>query len=390
MQLKGKHFSSLFSSNILITVSGLLTGIILARNLDVDQRGLLAQILFWVALGTSFGSETMREYILSKKSPDAQFSTKCFYGLMSLSIGCTTVFIFFNDLGHYWIYAITFAVVNFITLLILSTLQASGAFTVFSIYKLIVPLLYLFLLSFSVLFELSVSDILFLYLSANIALVLLLIIKHWRDLMFIPGGVNSLASILVSVIGVSLVTQIDRLLLASYSSTSEMALFLIAFTFVATPISVLGQTFSSLLVVKIKTLKAQGFKNYQHTLFAVLVCITSLGIVFSYFSEWLIPFIFGQQYRSAHSYSSLCLALAIAINIKLLLTSACRGLALNKEISYVQMYSLFLSIAMMIIVYVFSIKVANALWWIALLQIISLPYLYLKAKIKLLEPNNES
>jgi O-antigen/teichoic acid export membrane protein len=364
------HFKRFLSANFLVAVFGVMAGVILARNLTVENRGELAEVLLWVSLGVTIGSESIREYLFSLKKNKNKISQQILLFASLITIILPLFLLLDNGYQEYLGYSLLFSILNIFSITYLAKVQINGSFGLLSFYKVIVPLINLIILSTTFFYELGVWFALFSLLAAN-AILLLILFSRESFVEFInTGGISDYVNVLFSIIVIVTINQMDRIVIAKVASAEEMAYFVISLTIIATPLTIIGQTISSYLVIDIKK-KKFGFSRYiDHKMVITLIILSAIASVIYFFLSWIISTVFGDKYLPALTYGLLCACLSIFSNIRALYNYALRGLGLNKLVSLLQFFMLFsLAITYFVNINV-DLDVNSLLWLLISIQLI--------------------
>lgn len=364
-------FKRLLGANSFVAFIGVLTGVILARNLSVEDRGELAEILLWVGLGVTIGSESIREHLLSFKSGKDCINRSVLILAASISLLLPIILLIDNGLDHYILYSVVFCVVNLITILYMGRVQLKGRFSDLSLYKVVVPATYFILLATTFFFQVGIWVVLIMLLSANVLLLIIMMLREPRVGFTQEKQIRSFLNVLFSVAVIAGTSQMDKMIMAKVADANQMAYFIVALTIIATPLTIIGQTVSSYLIIDIKQIQQVDIKRYIDTkvmlmLFVLVVCTSIIFAV----SEWLISLLFGNKYLPAAAYVSLCSCVAIFSNIKGLYNHALRGLGLNNLVSFIQIGMLSTLLVIFIANSLAPMSVLSTLWFMVFIQVL--------------------
>ena len=317
------HFKKLLGANFIVAFLGVATGVILARNLSVEDRGELAEILLWVGFGVTVGSESVREFCLSFKSSDQNINVSVLALASAISFILPIAFLIDNNLSEYIGYALAFSGVNVVTILYLAKVQLQGEFARLSFYKMVVPLVNFVLLLATFFFDFAIWFALLALLSANFALLCLVVVKEPRIKVSSGKQLGSYLNVLFSIVVITAISQMDRMIMAKVSDAKDMAYFVIALTVIATPLTIIGQTMSSYLVIDIKN-RTESINRYiEVRLLALLMVLSAIAMTIFLVAEGLITLVFGEKYLPAASYVVLCSCITLLNNTRSLYNYAC-------------------------------------------------------------------
>ncbi|MEW6989878.1 lipopolysaccharide biosynthesis protein [Colwelliaceae bacterium 6441] len=362
------HFKRFLSANFLVAFFGVITGVILARNLSVADRGELAEILLWTSLGVTIGSESIREYLLSFKNQNVKVESKVLLLASIITILLPFFLLFDNDYYEYVGYSFLFGLINLISISYLAKVQVKGDFANLSLYKVIVPLVNLVILIATFFYDLGIWFALFSLLIANTVLLVKLIVSESLVEVARHGKINNYIHVLFSIIVITIINQMDRIVIAKVAGPEEMAYFVISLTIVATPLTIIGQSISSYMVIDIKKRKSD-FNKYIDKKFVITLLLLGIiaGIIY-FFSNWIISTVFGEKYLPAIAYGVLCSCFAIFTNIRTLYNYALRGLGLNKLVSILQLLMLSTLFVLYFVYLNYKIDVKSLLWLLISMQ----------------------
>lgn len=364
------HFKRFLSANVLVALLGIVTGILLARNLSVDDRGGLAQIILWTGFGVTIGSESLREYYLSFNQKNIRISIWAVIVSSLISITLPLALLLDNGFGEFVVYALLFSIVNILSIIYLTKIQSTAKFSLLSQYRIVVPSLNLLLLLVIVNYEVSVWYALIALLVSNFALLILLFIKEPFIQVSKNTNIKSYLTVLFSVIIITVINQMDRLIIAGVSDSRNMAYFIIALTIVATPLTIIGQSVAGYIVIDIKKQKNNIARYIDLNIMKVLAILGGIAGIIYFLLPWVISLFFGEKYLPAMSYGILCASLAIFSNVRSIYNAALRGLGLNKLVSLLQL-GMLSTLVMVFITYInIELGIKSTLWMLLIMQLI--------------------
>ncbi|WP_281547008.1 hypothetical protein [Pseudoalteromonas sp. PAR1] len=379
----GKGLKALILSNLSVMIISVITGVIIARILSVEERGVLASVYLWVTLSVSVFGDTLKEYCLSQKNNHTFFSFKLLLLSISLSVALSFLLLILNQKSEYLWYAFVFSILNILTTCYLQNLQSQSKFLLFSKYKAMMPLFYFLFLLFGFYFEFSLNSILFINLLANF-LVLFFIsrtsIEKSRLVIEVPVFLQVFISVFVSAI----LMQFERVFISTIYSSESFAYFMIASTIIVTPITILFQALSNYLIVEIKNLKPS-----VKMLFYIFIAFVFFGVVFvpisTCFLKPLVTFVFGDSYSPAEEYVLIAGFLGYILNVKMLFFSVMRGEGLNQELYRFHLFSFFVFSSFLLICFLVELDALNSLNYLFIVNSLLLLlffFIYLRKKYK--------
>lgn len=331
------NISKIFSSNILISILGIIAGVILARLLKVEERGQLAEIVLWSTMLASINSEVFREFILSNKNFSFINKRLLFYS----SILCSTIVAFYllaAGYGTNLYYPVIFGLVNVYTMLHLTNYHLKCDFHNLSKYKLVIPAIYpiLLLLYFFIFEELTINVVLITNLISNILLLFLLsrnkeqpkLLK--KKIKTIP--LKKILPVASTVTLFALATQLDKVVTSKLLSSEVFAEYVVAMTICFTPLSIIANTMSTYIIV---TVKREGDDNrlvLSKVVFISLLVLIAMSSFIFIISPYLVSIIFGERYMGVLKILPSCIVISCVISIRIVMHNCLRGMGLNNMI----------------------------------------------------------
>lgn len=364
-----KSIKSLFltgGTNVSVMLLGIITGILTARTLGAEGRGLFAEFVFWPQLISSvliLGLNDATAYFTAKYTRNGQIISKSAIYLSGISvvisIVATLIFSHFKVdeeylflfLAYSFVYYLFFYVSN----ILLSYNQGKLDFLKFNLFKLISPITYLVVLSFFyVVDELNLK-------SALISHILSIILASTLRIFISKNVINAR----VSLSKIKLVAKkaieffftnfmmiasqnIDKLVLFLFFTSIDAGEYVVAGTI---PNAILAIVALSIQVVafpnianqKTRVLRVKTAKQWAVLTFFgnILICTILYNL-----SPYLIRFFYGDEFNNSIYISQLLIIAVFLQVIRFSFIYILRGLGeinlgLYSEMLYVFIFSIF-------------------------------------------------
>ena len=311
-----------FTTNGLILLCGIATGIISARLLQPEGRGALAAILFWPEIAASIGLMNLDTAIIQSTSKNnskvKEITSTGFYVAIFLA-GVTAVVTYFllpyllgsgkiELLPAARIYLLAFLPFNFVGLCLMAIDHSRQNFKRYNLFRFIPPITYLSGLMTLWSFDaVTVTKVLWVNLAGTflVALIKVLFIGNqiknsfsWQEakILLAIGSRLKVATFLILV-----ALRIDRLLIISCLDNNSIGLYTVAFTFASSGLKIITSSFQLIMFPK---LACQENKAIQKEVLAkgmrfnmLLIIVGSIPLII--LSPWLIPFLFGNEFQDS-------------------------------------------------------------------------------------------
>lgn len=370
-----------FSANAYISILNVLTGILLARLLSVDDRGNLGQIILFIGFAVSLGAGPIKEYYLSRSSSNKTINKKLylFSLIIALFMSLLTVTLYLDS--SVYIYAFIFPLLNVSHAVLLTPIQLLGNFRTLGFYRMVVPSVYisgLLLISSKVIY---INEILYIYIFANL-LLLILLLYNFRKELFLYKKSESIDWIeylktFLSTFLTNISTQFDRIVVASFATVHDFGLYLIAFALSATPVSVFAETISSILVIKIKNNKNK-LPLIFNFLLILIVGIFCCWLTLMLFGDIILELVFSIQYLQAVEFFTLGTYVSFVFALRAFSNSLFRGLGHNGLVLKMQSLTLIGIIIPFVIHQFLNLSFQVLLYFMCTMQFILLLYFNFK------------
>ncbi|HDY7422871.1 TPA: oligosaccharide flippase family protein [Vibrio vulnificus] len=383
-------FKKFLSINILNSVLGILTGIILARNLIPEERGLLGQIVLMSTYAVTISSSSIRDVILTNKMHEKKINIYNVFFSLGLLLFIPTGVLYFYELECYIWFVLLFSLMMYFNSISHALIQLDGSLIKLGGYKIITPFSYMFLISLILMFNynLSVELILSIILISN-AICLLFSFRFLLELeisnYFEKREFKKYIHVLLCMVILILTSQMDKFILPMEMSHEDFGLYLIAFTLVGTPIGILLDSISNYLIVYVKRKDAKR-KFFYFIIYYLLFFEVVFVIVLYFISDYLISFVFGDAYSSSSKYIYLCGLFMISNTLRTISTSVLRSLDFNKDALDINFFSLLIALSIAPLAYLATSNIITTLTIVMILSSLVL-FLYihygLNKKIKM-------
>lgn len=346
-----KLWRSTFLTNSIIFGSGLAGGVLSARFLGAEDRGLLAAITYWPHFIVGVGAMGLNEGIVIQTAKsgvtDSLKSTTfilsivlalCLgiigYYLMPILLGASRQdYLLFSQ-----IYFIIFLPFNFLAMNFLAIDQGELKFYNFNMQRIIQATVYpLLILGLWVIDFLTVEYAAIAVLSGT-AIIALMRVWHARSgLMKRPSLKEAfqLLKISISLHVVNIViffsAQIDKMALIIFSDNIQLGLYMVAFTAAGAVPSLFISTYINIMLPKAAQIGSSP-ESLQEILIP-LRKLVSIILVFTIFLVLIMPkliiFVFGNEFKEAGIYAQILVMAFFFVGIKKVLVYLLRSWRVN-------------------------------------------------------------
>ncbi len=335
-------FAGLFGTNLFIAVSGVVSGVLLARFMSIDARGEVAQVFLWATIFSSLFSDSIKELIYTAKS-DVFLPIRVWAIFLLLPVILSVLSFIGLGFESYIYYIVILCPINLYTVMEISKKNISGDFKFFNFSRVIIPTLYpLIITSLYFVFGYLTTDlVLFSNIASNVALLIYTKSKSGSTKNYeIDFCWSLLFKVVCSVIAVLLINQIDKIIMSLFYSEMEMAAYVVAMTVCVTPVTILSNTISNYMIYNFSK-KEVCYEDsfyilkslFYSALVLVLVCVFIVLIM-----PFIIPIVFGEVYTSSNNYLLLCAWLAFMLGLRTIFNSIFRSLSKDDELLKIQKY----------------------------------------------------
>lgn len=316
------NFLKTFSTNSLILVCNIATGIITARLLLPEGRGSLAAVLFWPQIVSNIGLLNLHTVTTQRASKDEidinkiTVTSTCLAVFLSLITGLITYFLLPYLLGEErkeWllytrIYLIAFLPFNFIGLVLIAIEQARLNFTSYNLFRFLPTITYLLgILLLWAFNSIRVENIIWFNWAGTfiVAIVTLIFARKrlntapsWEEaqVLLAIGSRLTVASLLSLV-----ASQMDRIVIITFLDNKSIGIYAVALTFASSGLSIISSSFQAIMLPKIAeteestTKKKILGKALRYLMASVFISSLPLLVL----APWLIPLLFGSDFKES-------------------------------------------------------------------------------------------
>ncbi|HEY9865299.1 MAG TPA: oligosaccharide flippase family protein [Candidatus Obscuribacterales bacterium] len=311
-----------FAVNSLILLCNIVTGVLTARLLLPEGRGILAVIVFWPEVASQIGLWHIDLSIAQRASQeDADVDRITITGIYLVAgLATITIFIAYFLLPYLlgtersqWLplaryYLIAFVPFNFLGLSLLELNRAKQQFTYYNLLRLSTYIIYLI-------------GVLILWNLDQVSIINLIVLKWFSTffttlIRFLPSihllslkpSFKEAQELLkigsrfkVGSIFEQISSRMDQLVVNTFLTNQEIGLYAVALTYAQSGLSILTASFNVIIFPKLARLKEISqqksllSKGLRYNM--IVTFMGSIPLIFGSFL--LIPFLFGQDFNSA-------------------------------------------------------------------------------------------
>jgi|GEM_PF-5350062 len=290
----------------LITLIGLITGVIQARLLGPEGRGILGDILFWINLNIILFGFGLPEYIIKLVSKNERLSTKTFLNfLFAVTFFCLIVSLLLLFIKGNYLYFFVFItpIFSWSTLVILGAINGTENYKSFNLIRTIQPSVYLItLLAFYFFSISSVESFLYANLISNIIVLLismLIIYQPISKLKVIKHEqvIKKSTALYFSIVLLGISSQAERMFAVIVLNNFELGVYLVNYTYVFLVSGMVATSLYSYYSPTFSKFEPQNFisKLYKVLLLATILLSIILSPLLIFYKE-IIGLIFGMDY----------------------------------------------------------------------------------------------
>ena len=338
-----------FGANVIIVLTGVLTGVLSARFLLPAGRGELAAVLLWPQLIAGLGLLSLRDAITHRTSQSAidraaltanGLVVAGLLALVSCVLGIWSMPHLMGAERSYLVplaqaYLLLFVPSNFLSMTLLAGDHGIQRFAAYNLQRLLPPLIYL--VGLVILWRLDRIDVTNVVYANLIGAVIVAGIRLWTLRGSLSFGVSfSEAGLLLKTglrfhgvtVLLILAAQADQVLAVANMTNRDIGLYMAALTMAATGFSLVTNSTYDVLFPALSALErtedqaqliGRGLRVTTLLLLAVSVCLCIL-------TPWLVPLLFGHAFQDA-VIPAQCLLLAyIPVSLRQMTVRAIRGL----------------------------------------------------------------
>ena len=338
-----------FGANVVIVLTGVLTGVLSARLLLPGGRGELAAVLLWPQLIAGLGLLSLKEAITHRASHSAIDHAaltsnglvaagllaviSCVLGLWSMPLLLGAERAYLVPLAQ--AYLLLFVPSNFLALTLLAVDHGKQRFSVYNLQRVLPPIIYL--IGLVVLWRLdriNVTNVVYANLIGTVVLAGLRLWTLKRSLslrlrfsearLLLKTGLRFHGVTVLLVLG----AQADQVLAVANMSNKEIGLYMAALTMAASGFGLVVNSTCDVLFPALSALErtedqaqliGRGLRLTTLLLFTVSVSLCIL-------TPWLIPLLFGHAFQGAVVPAQFLLLAYISVSLRQMTVRAIRGL----------------------------------------------------------------
>lgn len=330
---KEKSLTQLLTSNLIITLLGLIGGIIIAKYMTLEERGEVGTIFIWATFGVSLiFSGTVEYYYKAKKNTKFFVSKSILFVYIMLSILLSCIFFYFQKIESYVWYVFLFIPLNIYCAYKLAEINIFGKLNIISYAKIIQPLIYVLSLIVLIFLEIcNVKNILIINLVSNFILFIYLFYRDnnnniEKDDQLFLGKEWFLVNI-STIVGVFL-SQFDKLFVSANYTTSDIALYLVSSSIILAPLGIIGQSMSTYLISELTDSK------FWFYLVGYMIITTFVSLTIYIATPYLLYFLFETKYEKINDIIIYMLLYGVILNYRIVLCRIKRVLGQNKIILF--------------------------------------------------------
>lgn len=330
---RSKHWYTTFLASGILLACGVITGVLLARMLGPEERGLLAAIVYWPGFIVGIGALGINEGIVlqiaSGDRAQSVVSTSLAIALALSLVAATACWWLLEpalgaDRGAYlWearAYACVFALMSFVSLHLLAVQQGRMHFTRFNAMRTLQVLFYpAALVVLWAVHALDVRTAMVAALAGGVVISIVLLL-HFRTELRIPPSFAEARSIFgksirLQVVNVlmSLSDQLDKMILVLLATNYQLGQYVVAYTVASAAPGMLVQTYTKVMLPSVAALDRAELGNLRikRSLAIVALMMLLAGAAVVVLIPLLLPLVFGKQYHEASGYAQILTAALI-------------------------------------------------------------------------------
>jgi O-antigen/teichoic acid export membrane protein len=323
-----KSWIESFGTNVAGLVIGAVTGVLVARILGPEARGVLAEVLFWGGLVASLGLCSLPSALthgVARAAKDRALPANAICLVLVLAIGTAMAFSalapFILESDVRWlvlVFVLSFVPVNFLGQTLASIDRGRQNFSRFNRLRLIPQVTYFLLLL--VLWAAGIADVRNLVVAnwlGAFALVLARLRPMLRETQWQIGFSKLLSLTKASLrfhssalVGI-LFQHADRLAIIVLFGSADLGYYAVAMTFAGAGLGAISQATNVILLPKLATTfsPADRSRKLGTALGANFSIALAMNLILAVLALWAIPFLFGADFAPATAVAViLCLA----------------------------------------------------------------------------------
>ena len=363
-----KAWGGTLLTNTLMLGLGVVTGIMAARLLLPEGRGLLAAVFFWPQLAAGLGIFSLNEATAYEigRQPDRWRQLGSAALVIAVPLAATTAALIVLALPYLlgptrsgaWrlaaLYALGFVPLNFLTLLTLATHQGRQRFLQFNLLRMLVPVFYLLgLVLLWATNKATVPNVVAanLVATAGLAVIcapslaqLLRILPRWSDAKDLLRAMTSFHWATVLMI---LAAEADRLVAIRLFDDSVIGYYIVAFTLASAGfLAVSSASYSVLMPQLATTPKASQPSELSRGIRMAMFVLVSFGLIIFLLAPTLVDVMFGPAFAPAGTIARYLTIAFLLVALKTVIIRSIRGMGEGRSGAIAEGIALALFLAM--------------------------------------------
>lgn len=332
-----KHWYTTFAASGILLGCGVITGVLLARLLGPEDRGLLAAIMYWPGFIVGIGALGINEGIVlqiaARDRADAIVSTSLAMALALAVLAAAACWWLLvpalgaGRSGFLWEargYACVFALMSFVSLHLLAVQQGRMQFTQFNAMRTLQVVIYpAVLIALWAVHVLDVRTAMVAALSGGVVISIVLLVRFRAEFRFAPSLAEARSifakSIRLQFVNVlmSLSDQLDKMILVLWASNYQLGQYVVAYTVASAAPGVLVQTYTKVMLPSVARMDATDLHNMRvkRSLALVALLMGATGAIVAVLIPLLLPLVFGREYVEAVRYAQILTLALIAAGL---------------------------------------------------------------------------
>ena len=309
------------ASSAFAIVATFASGILLARLLSVEDRGLVALVIYWAGFAAAFGNLSLPDAFVAREKDQAGEAAFRVPGLMAAvllvalaAIAITLIVLAampdqFDGLPlEFAMVAIaSFIVINHTNRALIAYERANLNFARLAVEQMLLPLLYAGALIGAALWDgLSVETVVVIFLVSRVPI---LIVRLWRFRRRLIGAVQpgELSGLLTGAarfhavaLARSVCDQADKVIVSLQWTAANVAYFAVGHSAVGAAYAVVSQALNVVaLPIATKMSAAEVGDHFTKSLRVTMILLIAAVVPLIVVAPWLVPLIFGDKYTAA-------------------------------------------------------------------------------------------
>lgn len=361
-----KPWRSTFLTNSIIFGANLVGGLLAARTLGVEDRGLLAAIIYWPNFISEIAAVGLNEGIVIRTAKTGttdtlratifviSFSLALFFGLISYHMMPSLLGEARQDyLKFSQFYLLIFLFFTLLATNLIAIDQGELKFYSFNIQRITQAITYpLLILGLWLTNTLTVKSAAIAVLSGTGIIALLRIWNARFGLTKRPSLTEAHELLMISLrlyvanIIIAFSMQTDKMALVLFSNDIQLGLYVVAFTAAGAIQSLFVTTYINIMMptaVKIRP-QMKNIKEILTPLYKLIAIIILCSILLILFIPYLISFVYGDTFNAAGPYAQILSLAFLFIGIKKVLVYLLRSWRLNRPAIFSELFTVFILI----------------------------------------------